>query len=283
MRTGATPWAPQKAKAYSRSSEPATARRRAGFAAPGAVEQVGAEREGDEAGPRAARGVGGEPAAALEVEGLLAGVGATRLGSEFIPNLDEGDIAMHALRIPGTSLSQSVEMQMQLEAEIATMPEVLRVFSKIGTPEVATDPMPPNVADTFIMMKPQSAWPNPAKTKAQFDEELRTLVANIPGNNYEFTQPIEMRFNELIAGVRTDVAVRVYGDDLELLAQIGEQVAAVLGAVPVPVPLPAGGVVVSVEGAAGCSVVAGGGVGSRSRSSSGPQPTNRSPSTGGSR
>lgn len=157
---------------------------------------------------------------------------ANKMGSEFLPKLDEGDIAMHALRIPGTSLSQSVAMQMQLEAEIATMPEVLRVFSKIGTPEVATDPMPPNVADTFIMMKPQSAWPNPAKTKAQFDEELRTLVANIPGNNYEFTQPIEMRFNELIAGVRTDVAVRVYGDDLELLAQIGEQVAAVLGAVP---------------------------------------------------
>lgn len=157
---------------------------------------------------------------------------ANKMGSEFLPKLDEGDIAMHALRIPGTSLSQSVEMQMQLEAEIATMPEVLRVFSKIGTPEVATDPMPPNVADTFIIMKPQSQWPNPAKTRAQFDAELRTLVEQIPGNKYEFTQPIEMRFNELIAGVRTDVAVRVYGDDLDVLAQIGEQVAAVLGDVP---------------------------------------------------
>jgi heavy metal efflux system protein len=157
---------------------------------------------------------------------------ASTMGSEFLPKLDEGDIAMHALRIPGTSLTQSVQMQMQLEAEIALMPEVLRVFSKIGTPEVATDPMPPNVADTFIIMKPQSQWPNPSKTRSQFDQELRLLVEQIPGNKYEFTQPIEMRFNELIAGVRTDVAVRVYGDDLDVLGDIGAQVAAVLGAVP---------------------------------------------------
>ncbi len=157
---------------------------------------------------------------------------ASKMGSEFLPQLDEGDIAMHALRIPGTSLSQSVQMQMQLEADIATLPEVARVFSKIGTPEVATDPMPPNVADTFIIMKNQQDWPNPAKSKAQFEDELRELVEQIPGNKYEFTQPIEMRFNELIAGVRTDVAVRVYGDDLDVLAEVGEQVAAVLAAVP---------------------------------------------------
>lgn len=157
---------------------------------------------------------------------------ASKMGSEFLPQLDEGDIAMHALRIPGTSLSQSVHMQLQLEAEIATLPEVARVFSKIGTPEVATDPMPPNVADTFIILKNQQDWPNPAKTRAEFDEELRQLVEQIPGNKYEFTQPIEMRFNELIAGVRTDVAVRVYGDDLDTLAEVGEQVAAVLSAVP---------------------------------------------------
>jgi len=157
---------------------------------------------------------------------------ASKMGSEFLPQLDEGDIAMHALRIPGTSLSQSVQMQMQLEADIATLPEVARVFSKIGTPEVATDPMPPNVADTFIIMKHQQDWPNPAKTRAEFDLELRALVEQIPGNKYEFTQPIEMRFNELIAGVRTDVAVRVYGDDLNVLAEVGEQVAAVLAAVP---------------------------------------------------
>ena len=157
---------------------------------------------------------------------------ASKMGSEFLPQLDEGDIAMHALRIPGTSLSQSVQMQMQLEADIATLPEVARVFSKIGTPEVATDPMPPNVADTFIIMKNQQDWPDPAKTRAEFDEKLRALVEQIPGNKYEFTQPIEMRFNELIAGVRTDVAVRVYGDDLDTLAEVGEQVAAVLAAVP---------------------------------------------------
>ncbi len=157
---------------------------------------------------------------------------ASKMGSEFLPQLDEGDIAMHALRIPGTSLSQSVHMQLQLEAEIATLPEVARVFSKIGTPEVATDPMPPNVADTFIILENQQDWPNPAKTRAEFDEELRQLVEQIPGNKYEFTQPIEMRFNELIAGVRTDVAVRVYGDDLDTLAEVGEQVAAVLAAVP---------------------------------------------------
>ncbi len=157
---------------------------------------------------------------------------ASQMGSEFLPKLDEGDIAMHALRIPGTSLTQSVAMQMQLEAEIATLPEVLRVFSKIGTPEVATDPMPPNVADTFIIMKPQSQWPDPTKSRAQFDQQLRLLVEQIPGNKYEFTQPIEMRFNELIAGVRTDVAVRVYGDDLDTLAGIGERVAALLSSVP---------------------------------------------------
>lgn len=157
---------------------------------------------------------------------------ASKMGSEFLPQLNEGDIAMHALRIPGTSLSQSVQMQLQLEADIATLPEVERVFSKIGTPEVATDPMPPNVADTFIIMKNQQDWPNPAKTRAEFDQELRALVEQIPGNKYEFTQPIEMRFNELIAGVRTDVAVRVYGDDLDTLAEVGEQVAAVLAAVP---------------------------------------------------
>ncbi|MDR7122087.1 cobalt-zinc-cadmium resistance protein CzcA [Rheinheimera soli] len=157
---------------------------------------------------------------------------ASKMGSEFLPQLDEGDIAMHALRIPGTSLTQSVLMQMQLEAEVATLPEVDKVFSKIGTPEVATDPMPPNVADTFIILKNQQDWPNPDKSKAQFEEELRQLAEQIPGNKYEFTQPIEMRFNELIAGVRTDVAVRVYGDDLDILAEVGEQVAAVLAAVP---------------------------------------------------
>jgi cobalt-zinc-cadmium resistance protein CzcA len=149
---------------------------------------------------------------------------STRMGSEFLPQLDEGDIAMHALRIPGTGLKQSVAMQLELESALEQVPEIARVYSKIGTPDVATDPMPPSVADTILMLKPRAEWPNPDKPKAELIEELRTLVADVPGNNYEFTQPIEMRFNELISGVRADLAVRIYGDDLERLAEIGEQV-----------------------------------------------------------
>ena len=162
---------------------------------------------------------------------LVAGSGflASRMGTEFLPQLDEHDIALHALRIPGTSLNQSVAMQKLLESEIAQLPEVQHVFSKIGTPEVATDPMPPNVADTYLILKPQNQWPDTGKSKEDFVAELRELVEAVPGNNYEFTQPIEMRFNELIAGVRSDVAVRVYGDDLETLAEVGEQVESLLG------------------------------------------------------
>ncbi len=146
----------------------------------------------------------------------------TRMGAEFLPKLDEGDIAMHALRISGTGLEQSVEMQNQLESIISEFGQVERVFSKIGTPDIATDPMPPNVADTYIIIKPRNEWPDPSQTKAEFLDELRQAVEAVPGNKYEFTQPIEMRFNELIAGVRADVAVRVYGDDLDKLSQIGE-------------------------------------------------------------
>ncbi|MAD88827.1 MAG: CusA/CzcA family heavy metal efflux RND transporter [Pseudoalteromonas sp.] len=153
---------------------------------------------------------------------------AQKLGAEFLPKLDEGDIAMHALRITGTGLEQSVEMQLTLENTIKAMPEVAHVFSKIGTPDVATDPMPPNVADTFMILKPKSEWPNPDESKADVLARLRTKVADMPGNNYEFTQPIEMRFNELIAGVRADVALRIYGDDLSVLKQYGEKATALL-------------------------------------------------------
>ncbi|QBL09540.1 CusA/CzcA family heavy metal efflux RND transporter [Rheinheimera sp. D18] len=145
-----------------------------------------------------------------------------KLGTEFMPQLDEGDIALHALRIPGASLSQSLQMQLLLEREIGTLAQVERVFSKMGTAEVANDPMPPNVADTYVMLKPHSAWPDPSLTKAEFIEQLRQIVEAIPGNNYEFTQPIQMRFNELIAGVRADVAVRIYGDDLAELTKAAE-------------------------------------------------------------
>jgi cobalt-zinc-cadmium resistance protein CzcA len=157
---------------------------------------------------------------------------ASRLGTEFLPQLDEHDIALHALRIPGTSLEQAIDMQQQLEIVISEFGEVQHVFAKIGTPEVATDPMPPNVADTFLILKPQDQWPNPSKSKETFLAELRTAVEAVPGNKYEFTQPIEMRFNELIAGVRTDVAVRIYGDNLDTLAEAGEQASALLATVP---------------------------------------------------
>jgi cobalt-zinc-cadmium resistance protein CzcA len=157
---------------------------------------------------------------------------ATRLGTEFIPNLDEGDIALHALRIPGTSLAQAVSMQATLEARIKRFPEVDRVFSKLGTAEVATDPMPPSVADTFLMMKPRSKWPDPRKPRDKLVAEIEAAVKQLPGNNYEFTQPIQMRMNELISGVRADVAIKVYGDDLDTLVEVGKLIEAVAESVP---------------------------------------------------
>ncbi|AVP99261.1 CusA/CzcA family heavy metal efflux RND transporter [Ahniella affigens] len=163
---------------------------------------------------------------------LLSGVLASRMGSEFIPSLDEGDIALHALRIPGTSLSQAVAMQSLLESRIKAFPEVAMVFGKLGTAEVANDPMPPSVADTFVMMRPRAQWPDPRKSKADLVAEIEAAVMQLPGNNYEFTQPIQMRMNELISGVRADVAVKLYGDDLETLMTVGAQLEAVTRAVP---------------------------------------------------
>ncbi|MGE8208614.1 MAG: efflux RND transporter permease subunit [Stenotrophomonas rhizophila] len=165
---------------------------------------------------------------------LVVGCGllATRLGSEFVPNLDEGDVAMHAMRIPGTSLTQSIQMQLQIEKRLVQFAEVDKVFSKIGTPEVASDPMPPSVADTFIMMKPRKDWPDPRKSRAALLGELEAAVEQLPGNNYEFTQPIQMRTNELISGVRADVAVMLFGDDLDTLLSVGKRIASVAGTVP---------------------------------------------------
>jgi cobalt-zinc-cadmium resistance protein CzcA len=162
---------------------------------------------------------------------LMFAFAATRLGSEFIPNLDEGDIALHALRIPGTGLKQAIGMQSILEARVKEFPEVDQVIAKIGTAEVATDPMPPSVADTFVMLKPREQWPDPRKPKAQLVAEMQAAVEKIPGNNYEFTQPIQMRFNELISGVRSDVAVKVFGDNLDELLKVGKQIEAVIGGV----------------------------------------------------
>jgi heavy metal efflux system protein len=163
---------------------------------------------------------------------LLSALAASRMGSEFVPNLDEGDVALHALRIPGTSLTQAVGMQSSLEKRLRQVPEVRMTFAKLGTAEVATDPMPPSVADTFLIMKDRSEWPDPYKSRAQLFAELERAALSVPGNNYELTQPIQMRFNELIAGVRSDLAVKVYGDDLEQLLATGEAIETVLKSVP---------------------------------------------------
>ncbi|MEW6050631.1 MAG: CusA/CzcA family heavy metal efflux RND transporter [Candidatus Zixiibacteriota bacterium] len=153
---------------------------------------------------------------------------ASRLGSEFIPQLDEGDVLIQSFRIPSTGLTQSVEMQKEWEKAVLTVPEVQRVFAQIGTQEVATDPMPPSIADGFIIIKPRSEWPNPHMPKTELVKKLQAATDHLPGNAYEFSQPIQMRFNELIAGVRSDVAVKIFGDDLDVMLEQGDKIAAVL-------------------------------------------------------
>ncbi len=192
----------------------------------------------------------------------------TRLGQEFVPTLDEKDIAMHAMRIPSTSLTQSQAMQFDVERVVAQFPEVAFVFSKTGTAEMATDPMPPNVSDTFIIFKPEDQWrseeeldriiaqrqaaigaADPHEDTHEGEEEgheeirleghkgkLQQLLAltlqAVPGNNYEFTQPIQMRFNELISGVRGDIAVKVYGDDFDKMQETAQAILEVLQSIP---------------------------------------------------
>ncbi len=153
---------------------------------------------------------------------------ATTLGSEFIPQLNEEDILLQAIRVSGTGLEQSVTMQKALEERIKTFPQVKNIFSKVGTPEVANDPMPPNIADTFIMLKPRHQWPNPQQTHAQLATEIVAAVSGQPGNNFELTQPIEMRFNELISGVRADLGIKVVGDDLDQLLTSAKAIREVL-------------------------------------------------------
>ncbi|MFM2198654.1 MAG: hypothetical protein RLZZ505_2086 [Verrucomicrobiota bacterium] len=157
---------------------------------------------------------------------------ATRMGSEFIPNLDEGDLAVHSLRVPGTSLSQAIHMQNTVESEFKKFPEVAETFSKIGTAEVATDPMPPSVADGFVMLKPRSEWPDPSMTKQELVKKMSDSLEKIPGTKYEFLQPIQMRFNELIAGVRSDVAVKIFGDDLDELLASGKEISEIIAQIP---------------------------------------------------
>jgi cobalt-zinc-cadmium resistance protein CzcA len=182
---------------------------------------------------------------------IMAGTLVTRMGTEFVPTLDEGDYALHALRIPGTSLSQSVAMQAQLEKSLQTIPFVDRVFSKIGTADLANDPMPPSVADTFIILKPRGEWPDSNAPQSEIIDQIQAVIASVPGNNYELTQPIQMRFNELMTGVRSDLAVKVFGDDLDVANRVAEDISVIVssieGAVDVQVEQVTGLPLLSIE------------------------------------
>jgi cobalt-zinc-cadmium resistance protein CzcA len=168
-------------------------------------------------------------AVAVALSALL----ATRLGSEFIPSLDEGDMALLVMRVPGTSLTQSVQMQAELERTLkARFAEIERVFSRTGTADIASDPMPPNVADALIMLKPEAQWPEPRKSREELRAAIAEVATTLPGNNYEFSQPIQLRFNELISGVRSDVGVKIFGDDLDVLNDQANRIAKVLQGVP---------------------------------------------------
>ncbi|HRD56279.1 MAG TPA: CusA/CzcA family heavy metal efflux RND transporter [Parachlamydiaceae bacterium] len=155
-----------------------------------------------------------------------------QIGSEFLPTLDEGDMAIHAIRTPGTSLSQALKMQDTVEETLKAFPEVKDTFSKIGTAEIANDPMPPSVTDGFVIMQPRHLWPDPKLSRIELVEKIETALRKIPGNNYEFTQPIQMRFNELISGVRSDVAVKIFGDDMDVLIKAGHKIETVLEEIP---------------------------------------------------
>ena len=151
-----------------------------------------------------------------------------QLGQVFVPKLDEGNIALHSLRMTSTGITKSSELQLLVEKTISEFPEVEFAFSKTGTAEVATDPMPPNVSDGFVILKPKDQWPNPNETKEELRQRIGMAVKKIPGQMYEFTQPIEMRFNELIAGVRGDLVMKIYGDEFEKLTSVAQQIAKVL-------------------------------------------------------
>ena len=164
---------------------------------------------------------------------LLSGLVATRMGSEFVPSLNEGDFAIQALRIPGTSLSQSVAMQQQLEKRLkAEYPEIDRIFARTGTAEIASDPMPPNISDGYIMLKPETEWPEPRKSRDELLAAIQETVGKLPGNSYEFSQPIQLRFNELISGVRSDVAIKIFGDDMDVMNDTASKISAVLEKIP---------------------------------------------------
>ena len=163
---------------------------------------------------------------------IVGGVAFTSLGREFIPTLDEGDIAMQALRVPSASLEQSLAMQMALERVIKAQPEVETMFSRTGTAEAAIDPMPSNISDSVIVLKDRRDWPDANLEKEELIARIEEVASQQIGNNFEFSQPIELRFNELISGVRTDLAVMVYGDDFATMQRAAEQVANALRQTP---------------------------------------------------
>ena len=159
---------------------------------------------------------------------VIAAFAFTTLGQVFLPQLDEGDILIQSLRIPATSVQQSQAMQVPIEKLVAAQPEVQFVYSKTGTAELASDPMPPNATDMFVILKPRDAWPDPKLSKEELVERLEGKLGKIPGNVYEITQPIQMRFNELIAGVRGDIAVKVFGDDFSQMNATAEKIADIM-------------------------------------------------------
>ena len=163
---------------------------------------------------------------------VLAGFVFTLLGQEFIPQLDEKNLALASQRIPSTSLEQSLAMQRKVEQAVSRLPEVQTMFSKTGTAEVATDPMPPNISDGFVILKPQKEWPKNVKTKADVLKRVEATANAQIGQAYELSQPIQLRFNELIAGVRGDVAIKLYGDDLDQMSAAAAKIVAALQAVP---------------------------------------------------
>ncbi|MFG1277612.1 efflux RND transporter permease subunit [Xanthobacter autotrophicus] len=163
---------------------------------------------------------------------IASGLAAARMGGEFIPSLDEGDAAIQALRVPGTSLTQSLEMQQALEKSLLNVPEVREVFARTGTAEVATDPMPPSISDGYVMLKPRAEWPDPKKSKSEVMENIEKAAEQVAGSNYELSQPIQLRFNELISGIRSDVGVKIFGDDLDVLLRVAGQVEGVIRTIP---------------------------------------------------
>ena len=163
---------------------------------------------------------------------VLAVAAFSALGQVFLPQLDEGNLLVQALRIPATSVQQSQAMQVSIEKALSKLPEVQFVFSKTGTAELASDPMPPNATDNFVILKDRKLWPDPSLSKEALIEKVEKTLARFPGNAYEITQPIQMRFNELIAGVRGDVAVKVFGDDFNSMNGTAEKIADILRRTP---------------------------------------------------